>query len=438
MKNYSHYLLAFVGLYLFLFSTGCPEDGTGTGTSLPPEILLTYNGATDLPFGQPFTVSLRLDDGDAALQSLAITKDGINVPFSELTFDGGAVTANNPLLISGADVNGVTYEVTIDPATPAVGSNTYFFAVTDADGLFDSEGLTINYEANPATASLSDVSGFISGDATLTTLNTSFDVRLSLARGDNPMTSLTIYEDGVALPADNLIFNEEQFTAMNPLTFLASEQDAVTYDINITPTSTAVGTRTYRFDVLDNSNQIGSLTLNITFEESDLQMTLTGVLLNQGGDVGTGGLDLDTGAGVGSNNADAEIQDEGIDLDLVATQNWRQQISAVNDAVLRVVDLTALPDGFSFATVTSQDQIIQAYNTGTVPDGDDANCNCSDSSNNEEVTQRLEGGELLTVLRDGRYYLIEVVSANIVLDDPSTPLPQNESNEDFYELNIKY
>lgn len=443
MKNYAQYLLLFVGLYLLVFSTGCPDDGTGGGTSLPPELLIESGAGlistnTDLPFGQAFTVRVRLDDGDAQLASLAVTKDGINVPFSELTFDNGAITANNPLLITGADRTGVTYDITISPATPTTGSNTYLFTVTDADGLFDSQGITINYLSNPPTLALVDVAGFISADATLTTLNTSFDVRITLDDADNLLSSFSVYEDDVLLPATNLDFNDGQFTAANPLTLIAAEQMGTTYDLEITPTSTAEGTRSYRFELTDTQGQTGTLLLRITFEPSNLEMTITGVLLNSAGGVGSGGIDLDTGSETGSSDADAELQDEGVDLNLVAEDNWRQQISSVNDAVLRVVDLSALPDGFSFATVTTQEQIIQAYDTGTTPDGDDNLSLPSDNTAGEDVTQPLQGGELLVVLRNNRYYLVEVVSTTIVLDDPSTPLPQNEANDDFYELNIKY
>ncbi|MEO0788736.1 MAG: hypothetical protein AAFY36_08745 [Bacteroidota bacterium] len=442
MRNFSHLLLVLAGLYLFLFNTGCGEEGAGDGTALPPEIQLEsgagiISSTTDLPLGDPFTVRVRLDDGDALLRSLAISRDGINVPFGDLTFDGGSLTSNNPFLIPGGSASGVTYDITITPSTPSVGANTYLFTVTDEDNQFASVGLTINYtDAGDPTAVLEDDAGFISGDATLTTSNENFDVRVTLDdNGTNPITSLSISEDGSLLPANNLEFLNQTFDPANPLALISSEQQGVSFDIRVTPTSTSQGTRSYTFEVTDDRGATGSVTINITFEGTNLENTLMGVLFNQGGGVGTGGLDLDTGTGTGSNDAAAEIQDEGIDTDIVVANNWRRQISAANDAVLREVNLSALPDGFSFASVITQEQIIAAYDTGDTPDGDDSSCNCTDTVSNEEVSD-VSVGDLFAVLRGGRYYLIEIVEVNNVVDDPGTP--ENENNDDNYVVNIKY
>ncbi|MEM8583766.1 MAG: hypothetical protein AAGF87_05825 [Bacteroidota bacterium] len=441
MRNISHLLLALAGVYLFLFNTGCGEDGTGDGTALPPEIELQsgagiVDGNTDLPFGDPFTVRLGLDDGDALLRSLAITRDGVNVPSGDLAFDGG-ITSNNPLLITGGNTSGVVYTITITPSNPSVGANTYLFTVTDENNQFASVGLTINYtNAGDPTAVLEDDPGFVFADQTLTTLNSTFDVKLTLDdNGTNDIDTLRIFEDGLLLDAANIDFFNETFDATNPLPLVESEGMGVTFEIRITPTSTSAGTRTYTFEVEDDRGATGSVSINITFEGTSLDSTLMGILFNQAGDDGFGGLDLDNGVGMGSEDPDAEIQDEGIDTDIVVANNWRRQISAANNAILREVNTAALPDGFSFATVTTQEQIVGAYDSGDTPDGDDTFCNCTDEVFNEEVSD-VSVGDLFAVFRNDRYYLIEIVEVNNVVDDPMTS--ENENNFDNYVINIKY
>lgn len=441
MRNISHLLLALAGVYLFLFNTGCGEDGTGDGTALPPEIELQsgagiVDGNTDLPFGDPFTVRLSLDDGDALLRSLAITRDGVNVPSGDLDFDGG-ITSNNPLLITGGSTSGVIYEITITPSSPSVGANTYLFTVTDENNQFASVGLTINYtNAGDPTAVLEDDPGFVFADQTLTTLNTTFDVKLTLDdNGTNDIETLRIFEDGLLLDAANIDLFNEMFDATNPLPLVGDERMGVTFEIRITPTSTSAGTRTYTFEVEDDRGATGSVSINITFEGTSLDSTLMGILFNQAADDGFGGLDLDNGVGTGSEDPDAEIQDEGIDTDIVVANNWRRQISAANNAILREVNTATLPDGFSFATVTTQEQIVDAYDSGDTPDGDDTSCNCTDEDFNEEVSD-VSVGDLFAVFRNDRYYLIEIVEVNNVVDDPMTS--ENENNLDNYVINIKY
>ena len=65
--------------------------------------------------------------------------------------------------------------------------------------------------------------------------------------------------------------------------------------------------------------------------------TILGALFNQAGPSGTGGLDLDTGASLGSTNANVEVRDMGIDTALPLANNWRQKIAGVNGTEIRYV-----------------------------------------------------------------------------------------------------
>jgi hypothetical protein len=131
-----------------------------------------------------------------------------------------------------------------------------------------------------------------------------------------------------------------------------------------------------------------------------------GVLLNQAGPAGTGGLDLDEGIGTGSSDDRAEIRDLGIDVGLPASDNWLQQIAPANDAIIATVNQELM-----FDEVITSAAIVDAF----------------DANNAVTETARLEGGEVFAVKRGEDYYLIRIAEINVVTTD----------NSDNYVLDIK-
>jgi len=125
-----------------------------------------------------------------------------------------------------------------------------------------------------------------------------------------------------------------------------------------------------------------------------------------------GGLDLDEGTAVPSASEVAEIRDLGIDTNQPASSNWIQQVEAVNGAELRVVNLSNLPDGFTFEGVNSKEQVQDAFNTGAVT----------------APSPILQAGDLLAVSSPTNLYIIKV--ENVVVTDAD--------NNDYYEFSIKY
>lgn len=279
--------------------------------------------------------------------------------------------------------------------------------------------------------------GLTSMDAELAPGET-FAVELQALPGDNPLQSFTFLVDGVEPDAgtignyySELVINGATEVANNPLSLTGDLKDGSTIAIEITPFEQMDGdVSTYSFEVADEVGETAIVSLDITVIDpaTPLDMTLTGVLFNQGGPQGTGGLDLDTGDGTGSSDADAEIQDEGIDLDELAADNWRQQISAANDAEMRAADLDALPENFSFDNVASKEEVQSVFDTGAALTGSDAACNCTDDTSGEDVTEPLSGGEVFAVRRGDMYYLIRIDDVNVTTGD----------NDDSYELSIKY
>lgn len=293
----------------------------------------------------------------------------------------------------------------------------------------------------PAVALLNEV-GFLANDATLSVGDT-FRVKLETVPGTQPLEVLTIFENGTQLATSRLRI--EGITANNPLLIVGDAKQGTTYDITILPDQnvTMPDVLTYAFEVTDEVNQqmVTALTITTEVPFTALDETITGALFSQAGPAGTGGLDLDTGKSVGSRDTLAEIQDEGINLDLPASQNWRQQISAVNDSEVRVVDFASFGDGqLSFDAIQFKEQVAEAFATGKALDGEDLSTNSNGSTiatdtsdedfGEEEVSLPVIVGDVFAVRRGDRTYLIECTAVNVTTEQ--------DNNNDSYEFSIKY
>lgn len=427
-------------LFLVLFSVGCDPDSGGTGggggVTLGPEIrlntgdgLISFND--ELPLDTDvFVVNVTGNDGDNPLQNLTIQEDGITIPASRLAFRTGQ-TANNPILLVGADAGGFTYEIEITPGDVSAGDVTYDFRLTDTDGRVANTNVIITYTSNPPLTELLVADGLVSGDVTITSASTAFEVQVQLTAGDDSIRTLTVLEDGNVLDASQLTFVNPSFDAMNPLVLLPEEQTSSAFRIRISPQGAENTTRTYTFRSTDANGVQGETSVTVTFETpaTDLTFTMSGAFFNASGS-GRGGLDLDTGESVSFNSSAAEIEDEGINLNATpGTENWRAQVSATNDAVLRNANLSVLGDGVTFDDVLLTSQIAQAFDEGTMPSGsDDFPDADGDTSSNETVTTQLTPGTVLSVRRGDRTYLVRIDDVVYVAG----------SNNDSYMVSIKY
>jgi len=181
------------------------------------------------------------------------------------------------------------------------------------------------------------------------------------------------------------------------------------------------GVNTFRFLLTDSGALTDEVSIVITTVEpapvgTDLSGNLSGILLNQAGPTGTGGLCLDDGISMGSTDEAAEIRDNGINTDNPAATNWLQTISTVNGATIRTLNRPAMGEGYDFATVTTVEEVTAAWDNGDVVEGNS--------------TAVLEvGDEFIVQNADAsRNYLLQVAEVNIVTD----------GNGDNYVFNIKY
>lgn len=440
MRLFFRFAAVFSVAFTFLFFTGCDSDTPGTpgGVTLPP--VITLNSGTglvsfnqELPLTTPsFIVSVSGEDGDATLRDLTIMENGSTIPAGQLNFRTGQ-TANNPILTSGADANGFTYEIEITPSNTTVGDVTFSFRLTDTDSETATTEVTITYTAIAPTIDLLIEDGFVSGDATVNNFNTDFDVKLVLDDTEDSLATLTILEDGVIMDAAQLTYSG--FSSMNPLQLIEAEATGVTYTINVDPDVTTMTTRIYTFRVADVNGITAEQSVTITFDPpmgTALTFDTTGVFFNASG-MNFGGLDLDSGTAVSYNSEEAEIEDEGLDNTIaVGMENWRTQISATNDAELRIADLSVLGDGTTFDDVVFSEAIGQAFDAGNATLGGSDASNFmdipGDDSDTEIVTTALQEGDVFAVRRAGKNYLIRIDEVNFVAG----------SNLDNYKISIKW
>lgn len=273
--------------------------------------------------------------------------------------------------------------------------------------------------------------GFVAADAQVV-LGETFTVRVSALKGDTKLQSVQILAGTTKLENSRFTINAGSITSNNPFLVTGTDQDGVTYDIAISPAvGSAVGDVTvYTFEVTDQGGNKDAVTLQITIKApptTPLTSTLTGVLFNQAGPSGTGGLDLDTGTGTGSTAAAAEIRDLGIDCGLPNSSNWRKQIGSVNGADMKKVNLSQL-ENFTFAGVTNKEAIASAYSTGTaLTDGQSETCGGSVTPVTD-VTAAVAVGDMFVVSANGKIYLIKIDEVNTTTAD----------NSDNYKVSIKF
>ncbi|MEN0048808.1 MAG: hypothetical protein AAF806_17225 [Bacteroidota bacterium] len=277
-------------------------------------------------------------------------------------------------------------------------------------------------DGTPPSISLVNEAGFIAADGDVD-LGLPLKFKVSVTKGTADLKTITVFEDGSTLPLERISLSA------NPVLFVANK-GSQELEIEVTPDDKE-GVYTYAFEVEDEDGEVATTAVVVTtiIPFTDIEMSITGALLNQGGPAGTGGLDLDTGDGTGSSDDAAEIQDEGIDTDLTAANNWRQQISGANDAeVLFIDDLGKVVEGLTFDDVEFKEQIADAFAIGAALDGDDSNCSCTDSTNGELVSQPVQVGDIFAIKRGDVTYLIQCTAVNVTDGD----------NNDSYEFSIKY
>ncbi|MCG8326229.1 MAG: hypothetical protein MI974_01030 [Chitinophagales bacterium] len=299
------------------------------------------------------------------------------------------------------------------------------------DPVVDPLGPTITFESGD---------NLVSADVTLGTDVTTIAVRVTADVGDNPLNTLTFLVEGVEVSGANIgdyiksvTSNGSAITPNNPMLITDANKNGGTWDIEIALFGQVEDqTVNYGFEVADEVGERALVDLDVTLFDpgTPLNNELSGVLLNQAGPAGTGGLDLDTGDGTGSSDAASEIRDLGIDctIDPANAENWRAQIGTINGANMVKVDPSTLGEGFSFSEVKTTEAIVEAYDAGAaLADGVSQNAQCDETAVTD-VSDPAVVGDIFSVLSGGKYYLIQIDEVNAI----------SGSNGDNYVISIKY
>ncbi|MEZ4986183.1 MAG: hypothetical protein R2795_14285 [Saprospiraceae bacterium] len=303
--------------------------------------------------------------------------------------------------------------------------STLFFNSCGEDPIIENPlGPEIQFVSDPAT---------LSGDADVI-INQGFAVKIRLIKGDAALKSVEVQAGGIKVASSRLTINSGSVTSNNPFLITGADQDGATYTIDIASAGTEAvnDITTYTFTVTDQDNRTDVVDLVITTIDepgTPIAETLTGVLLNQAGPAGTGGLNLDNGDGTGSADGAAEIRDLGIDCTINPdnAENWRAQFGTVNGANMVKVDLTQV-ENFTFDGVSKIEEIEGAYTSGiTLADGVSQNPSCVETVVTD-VTGTVAVGDLFVVFANSKYYLIRVDEINAV----------SGSNGDNFKISIKY
>ena len=289
------------------------------------------------------------------------------------------------------------------------------------------------------TISLASGAGLVDTDVTFeSATEVTFNVQVSATIGDNNLKTLTFLVDGVAPGAadignyiKSITANGTAVTPNNPL-LITTNATGGFWDVEIVTFGQGLDIPVeYAFEVEDEVGETAFVAVNVTLIDpgTPLDMDISGVLFNQAGPAGTGGLDLDVAdGGTGSADASAELRDLGIDCDIdpANAENWVQKIGTANDADMVAVDPAALGEDFTFDKVETKEAVLEAFNAGTdLADGMEVDCNPIAVPNISDV---ISVGDIFAVERNGTYYLIQIDEVN----------PVSGSNGDNYVISIKY
>ncbi|WNJ19553.1 hypothetical protein [Pontibacter sp. G13] len=285
-------------------------------------------------------------------------------------------------------------------------ATTLFIATAALFGCGEDDNIT------PSSPDLEFISGsgFITDDVTVEPGST-LNFRIRADRGDAALDQLSILENNNPIGDLTRLTVEGAEPISNPISLSGDDRDGLTYTITIASSSSEESID-YAFRVTDSDGLLRTIGVTVTTEEPGTPVSeRTGLLLsNSAGPAGKGGLDLSTGSETGSSSGDADLVDEGIDLNQPFDQNWIQMFSSTNGAELRTP-----ASGLDYDAVLNQEDIVAAYNAGTPI----------------ATTEIVNTGDLFLVLADNVYYLLEVTDVVI------TGTASQGDNTDYYEFSVK-
>ncbi len=440
MKNLIR--LSLYTLCLGLFFTACEVDpidpGTDPGGGTDPDAPsfgfvqasdVISTDATVAPC-EIFTVRVTAAAGTADLNGVIITEDGGNLPNADtrVTVDQAPVETNTIGTLD-TEKRAFTWDVAIKAHTD-VSTRTYGFVLVDNDQNRSTIEIAITTNQTYEAASI-----ILAGSSSRNELpGTKTCFRYDVTAGNPPLASIAVLGiddlgEQFFVNPDRLCFGpstEEVVFTENPLTLVGD--DKAGFDKNVCVRAlNAESLASYDIVFIDEGDSIFVNTVTIDTRPQGMPLTtVEGVLLNQAGPSGTGGLDLDntniSGGSVGSGDPEAELKDEGIDVSQPDALNWVQRISGANGTTIKqlIPRENGLSENFTFSSVTTDLQLQAVWGNGVDF--------TSTNGNGEAISKIVEIGDLYIVNRDANYYLLEVTNVNVTPSD----------NTDSYTFNVAF
>jgi hypothetical protein len=348
------------------------------------------------------------------MNSFVVIEDGVQLAPSRITEIVGLAAVNNPALLFDGDRASFTFDVTLT-ASSIPGDHTYSFRVVDANNQSATEDLFVSVSATPATISYAGDMIFSGVDP-----GALVSLQLDVDKGTFPMSTIGVFEDGELIADVNRLELGSNTFDTNPYALAEDQKDEFSEMLFIRVHETG-GAKTYSIVITDESGETATLDINIV---TGTPLTeLQGVLLNAGGDDGTGGLDLDDGISTSSSDPIAEIKDLGIDTDLAADINWIQRITAINGFEARYLfgGQNGLPETFTFEGISFKEQLPDLWENSTPFTSEDVNTG-------EKVSFLMEVDDVFIVSDGVKFYTLIVREVNVRTMD----------NLDNYVFDIKY
>ncbi|MBK8850593.1 MAG: hypothetical protein IPN73_10600 [Saprospiraceae bacterium] len=383
-----------------LFLTACGEDPI---VQMDPTLTSTTaaNDTIKAVANQFASINITGIKGSAELNGIEIYENDVKVSFDRIRFKGTAVAAN-PILLLTNDRQGFTAEVRL--------RTLYADAVSKITiSLIDNDGNAVSISRLIKATKQGPGIGYVAANpVNAVAPGTDHSFKFSVTTGSAPLSKILVKENGVIITdVSRLKFDGSPFFS-NPEFLPSDKADGFVSKAVSVVLPTTIGKWQYTFTFTDT---LGGATDYVVeaYVGTKLDFVATGVLLNAAGPQGTGGLDLDMGTSTGSDDAEAEIKDEGIDATLPVATNWKQKISATGSVELRrVIQVIDIAD------IYVKEQILNYWNLGSPVTGPTPN--------------KVLVNDIFVVKKDDRYYFLQI--------DKVTVSPTD--NTDRFEVSIKW
>jgi hypothetical protein len=422
MNQFRFFKVAGAFLMFVLLISSCTDDGSGNQVVKPKLDFVSGTGIltsdATIKAGEEFTVNLTGNQGDNPMSTLVISEAGGKLALDRINI-AGLTSFGNPISLNNDLRKSFDFKISIK-AHSDISTKAYSFLVTDDNGFASEKIINITTLGNPL--SIKEPTGNLMASVAANGL---FAAGFKVVKGASDIKSMEILINDIrATDVSSIYYGQTQTPVdANPYAIPAADKESLNKDLYFKAPSTT-GTYKYTVKFIDAAGLSDSR--DITVSVGTPVSMLVGILLNQSGPSGQGGLDLDTGASTGTvdsdpSTANGKIRDEGI-VNIVSDQTWKQQISGMNGSEIKYIikGTNGISENFKFENVKYKEEIAGLWTNGVT-----FTKNSTDGQ--RKVSDKVAVGDIFIVKNGTKYYLITVKDIKITTTD----------NKDNYTFDIK-